>query len=91
MTGANTINEVPVLHARIISVLNEGCRLMIVSSKGVRAEIELFSCDNHPALQAGNSIVLERHGKGCYVYKGYDDKGNSEDFLVIMRVVTSTH
>lgn len=77
--GANTINEVPVINARVISTEDGGCRLMIVTDTGVTAELETSSFYHHPVLAAGNLIVIERW-KDHYVYKGEDEEGKEYEF-----------
>jgi hypothetical protein len=67
-SGNDAINEVPVIHARILSVQDKGCTLMIKTDKNVLAELTTYSCYNAPDLDAGELIILERWS-GSYVYK----------------------
>jgi hypothetical protein len=76
--GNDTFNEVPVIHARIISVQDEGYELMIITDKGIRAELQEYNY-KRPGLAAGEQIMLERWNSGIYVYKGSND-GQLYDF-----------
>ena len=85
--GNTTINDVPVLHARVISAMDDGCDIKIITDKGTHADMELDSCYHTSGLQAGNQVVFEKwdcssDGSNCvtFVYRGtYNDA--PKDFI----------